>query len=203
MWECPICSNIEEDANICSKCGLDRRNNYVNSRTVCSIDKVDVDSWKRAEKLQKYDDLSADYELLKAEISSLKDELLQLKKDYINIKKDLDNLKTHNIQAIQDEPNIVSVKEKRKETYSNGEWYEGEFLNGQRHGEGVYHYPSGAYYEGQFVNGKRQGNGTFYYANKDRYTGGFYDDFCDGRGIYYFSDGEIKTGRWEKGVFKG
>jgi hypothetical protein len=46
---------------------------------------------------------------------------------------------------------------------SNGDIYEGEFLNGLFHGNGYYFYSKdGVYYKGDWVNGKRQGQGLLY-----------------------------------------
>jgi len=39
--------------------------------------------------------------------------------------------------------------------------YEGEFVNGKKHGKGVMKYPSGGYVSGEFRNDQLQGNGVF------------------------------------------
>ena len=67
-----------------------------------------------------------------------------------------------------------------KETYSDGNWYEGEFKNWNRHGKGTYQYANGDHYEGGFSEGKFDGEGVFYHAN-----------------------GNVRQGRWEKGSYKG
>ena len=49
--------------------------------------------------------------------------------------------------------------------------YEGETLNGIRHGYGTYIFPSGARYIGSWNNGKKHGIGTFIYPDGSRYEG--------------------------------
>ena len=43
---------------------------------------------------------------------------------------------------------------------SNGQVYEGEFVNGVKRGQGKIIYPDGKIYEGKFVNGVPQGQGV-------------------------------------------
>jgi hypothetical protein len=38
--------------------------------------------------------------------------------------------------------------------------YEGEWLNGQQHGEGTFTYEDGSTYKGRWVNNMRDGRGT-------------------------------------------
>ena len=38
--------------------------------------------------------------------------------------------------------------------------YEGEFINGKRHGEGTFVYPDGTAFVGKFIEGKQVGLGT-------------------------------------------
>lgn len=42
-------------------------------------------------------------------------------------------------------------------------WYEGAFVNGVRHGFGVFYYVNGARYEGEWEDNVKQGNGIFFY----------------------------------------
>jgi len=46
-----------------------------------------------------------------------------------------------------------------KHTYEHGDTYEGDFVNGKRHGSGVYVSVSGARYEGEWQNDMRHGYG--------------------------------------------
>ena len=53
-----------------------------------------------------------------------------------------------------------------KKTYDNGETYEGDFVNGVRHGQGTYTWANGTVYIGEFVNGNPSGNGTYIYPTE-------------------------------------
>jgi hypothetical protein len=44
--------------------------------------------------------------------------------------------------------------------YPNGSRYEGQWLNGRRHGYGVWTRPDGTMYVGEWENDKPQGQGT-------------------------------------------
>jgi len=113
-----------------------------------------------------------------------------------------------------------------KAAYTNGDTYEGEYVNGKRDGKGVYIYKAKNWrYEGQFkaglrhglgvmqyskteryqgfwVEGKKSGQGTMWYANKDIYTGEWLDGEKHGAGVYYFHEtgGEL-DGTWEAGNY--
>ena len=87
--------------------------------------------------------------------------------------------------------------------------YEGDFVNGKFHGDGVYHfyeeqktytgqfednmmhgqgtmvYADGSKYEGQFREGKKCGHGTRFFASGDHYIGNFKDNMMNGTGVYY------------------
>ena len=45
-------------------------------------------------------------------------------------------------------------------TVSGGEWYEGEWLRGRRHGRGAALFPNGECYVGDWIEGMRNGVGT-------------------------------------------
>ena len=45
-------------------------------------------------------------------------------------------------------------------TFKNGNFYEGEFVEGQMSGLGVFHFKNGTTFEGEFLNGKIYGDGT-------------------------------------------
>ena len=55
--------------------------------------------------------------------------------------------------------------EKKREYYPDGSMYEGEIVDGLRHGRGKFFYRSGGVYEGEWHYGKMDGFGTLYYAN--------------------------------------
>ncbi|MNE87643.1 MORN repeat protein [compost metagenome] len=60
--------------------------------------------------------------------------------------------------------------------YLNNEEYEGNWQDGKPHGKGKLMYLNVSnetcnYYEGDFVNGQREGYGVFYYADGSKYEG--------------------------------
>ena len=46
--------------------------------------------------------------------------------------------------------------------------YEGDFIDGKKHGRGIYTVPNGNRFEGDYLDDKRHGPGIMTYANKDR-----------------------------------
>lgn len=78
--------------------------------------------------------------------------------------------------------------------------YEGEFLNGMRHGYGKMKYTSGqrkgGFFEGHWVNDKREGQGSITYEDNEYYFSGMYkDDLAQGKGFerIKYDDGQIET----------
>ena len=68
--------------------------------------------------------------------------------------------------------------------------YDGEWVDGNAHGKGVYNYADGSYYDGSWAEGKMNGKGIFVYANGNKYVGDFVDDLKDGAGILQCPNGE-------------
>ncbi|XP_053512960.1 radial spoke head 10 homolog B isoform X2 [Artibeus jamaicensis] len=60
--------------------------------------------------------------------------------------------------------------------YSLRNKYRGNFVNGYRHGYGIFYYASGATYEGEWVFNKKQGMGRLTFKNGCVYTGLFCND---------------------------
>jgi hypothetical protein len=56
-------------------------------------------------------------------------------------------------------------------------------------------------YEGNFRDGDRHGDGTYYYKNGNKYVGEFQSNEMHGKGSYYFSDGDVFQGSIEHGKF--
>ena len=62
----------------------------------------------------------------------------------------------------------------------NGNQYEGDCINGNKHGKGICDYTNGDQYEGQWENNKRHGNGVYYYADGSKYSGEFQNGKANG-----------------------
>ncbi len=89
-----------------------------------------------------------------------------------------------------------------KYVYNNG-YYEGNFKNGYRHGQGTYYYDIGDYYTGNFSENKYNGKGTYYYTNGERYDGEWRDQRYHGKGQLFHFDGLPEEGYWSLGKFLG
>lgn len=66
-------------------------------------------------------------------------------------------------------------------------------------GIGKYEYPSGAIYEGQFHNGEVHGQGTCNYTDGSSYSGQWQYRYPNGHGSKLYPDKEMWTGHWIKG----
>ena len=104
--------------------------------------------------------------------------------------------------------------------------YNGETMNGIRHGEGrfedllgnVYSGSwkldktsgygtkvsiSGAKYEGNHVEGKRHGAGRYLFSNGDIYSGMWREGIMHGKGKMIWKDGSTYNGTWKQGKMDG
>jgi len=65
--------------------------------------------------------------------------------------------------------------------------YTGNFDKGLRNGNGVGYYSNGNIYEGEWVNDKKHGHGKYIFKNGDIYEGEFKNDEINGKGIFYIN----------------
>ena len=109
---------------------------------------------------------------------------------------------------------------------NNGDYYDGEFVNGKREGEGKLIYANGNHYEGTFLgglpngrgkliqtdndiyegewkNGKINGQGIRLHNNGDKYVGNHLNDVRSGKGLYLFVNGDSYNGNWVSGKANG
>lgn len=112
---------------------------------------------------------------------------------------------------------------------SNGDWYDGEFVEGAMEGEGRYTYGEGRgvyvgtmkanemdghgryecvedeelgqsfVYTGDFEKGRMHGIGIMQMSCGDRYEGDFQNGLFDGEGEYVYADGSTYKGGWHRG----
>ena len=69
--------------------------------------------------------------------------------------------------------------------------------------KGILYTHNGDYYNGEFSQGKRNGQGKIIYANGTKYEGSFKNDYHDGFGKLIQLNGEIYEGEWKKGKING
>eukprot|EP00960_Hanusia_phi_P069632 767137-Hanusia_phi.AAC.6 len=55
------------------------------------------------------------------------------------------------------------------------------------------------HYEGELLDGQRHGKGVYMFANGERYQGEFRYNLFDGSGVYFWTDGEYLDCRWRNG----
>ena len=82
-------------------------------------------------------------------------------------------------------------------------FYEGEFVNGKRHGYGVQYYSDGAIYKGEYKNDEMHGQGTFSWLDGHKYIGDFKFGNKDGKGSDFFVSGDKYVGEYVKNKFEG
>lgn len=80
--------------------------------------------------------------------------------------------------------------------YPNGDKYEGEWKDNQRHGHGVLVRPDGTRYVGQWIDDRPGGMGTLTGADGSRYTGEWKDGKRHGQGTADLPDGTRYEGQW-------
>jgi len=91
-----------------------------------------------------------------------------------------------------------------KSVAENGDYYEGEWLNEKKHGQGKYMFSDGEeWYDGEWENNQIHGNGIYKYADGNMYIGQFINGYEDGIGKMIFKDGNIFEGGWYKGKTSG
>ncbi len=85
--------------------------------------------------------------------------------------------------------------------YPNGEKYEGQFLNGKKHGFGKQTFARDDefkrdYYIGEFKDDERNGNGKLVWKSGEVYEGEFVDGLRSGNGTNFYARGEKYEGQW-------
>jgi hypothetical protein len=113
-------------------------------------------------------------------------------------------------------------------TYANGDEYEGTFLNGKRHGFGIYieamtqnQYEGdwkqdqrhgkgiltcksqGYIYDGSWENDMRHGYGNSTMKNGESYSGNWCKNLFSGQGTFSNANGDVYDGEWNMGVREG
>ena len=83
---------------------------------------------------------------------------------------------------------------------AEGSMYEGQWLAGERHGQGKYTDATGDVYEGEYVKDEKQGQGKFSFATGGSYDGKYADGKKHGMGTYTMADGRVEVGCFDAGL---
>ena len=82
--------------------------------------------------------------------------------------------------------------------------YTGDMHRNVRHGTGVYKFPNRFFcYEGEYVNGKKHGHGTFTMGDGSVYVGNFVNNEIEGHGKRTWPDGSNYVGEFSFGEMHG
>ena len=92
--------------------------------------------------------------------------------------------------------------------FAVGGYYEGQFRDGVRNGEGEMTYREGGMYKGMFLNDRRHGSGTLTYPSGRIYQGDFVNDKFEGYGTMKTPGTKnqkeiIYSGQWKEGKEHG
>lgn len=82
-------------------------------------------------------------------------------------------------------------------TYTNGDTYTGDFVEGKKHGHGVYLFRNGDEYEGPYNDNLRDGIGQMKFVTGARYNGNFSKGQKHGEGTYFYANGDVYCGQWD------
>jgi len=106
------------------------------------------------------------------------------------------------------------VYRRGKKKYSNLDVYEGEFLDGMKHGKGQLNVYCGDSYQGEFEYNAFHGGGLYqwtpytdmetgqFYAGK-RYDGDWKNGKMHGKGILILGQGDVYSGEFDRGQYHG
>lgn len=83
------------------------------------------------------------------------------------------------------------------ESLSEADCYVGAFVDGYRHGQGVYTWASGQKYEGGYEKGKRHGHGIYSYPNGNKREGEWINGVLDGAYTFTYADGTVVYETWD------
>ena len=90
-------------------------------------------------------------------------------------------------------------------TFYPGKKMEGEWKDGELHGQGKETVPYGGKYVGEYKNGRFHGQGTYTWSNGEKYIGEFKDGKFHGQGTKTWSDGmyvgKYRDGKLSTGIF--
>ncbi|WP_100711121.1 MORN repeat-containing protein [Leptospira saintgironsiae] len=80
--------------------------------------------------------------------------------------------------------------------FRNGDIYQGTFVDSKPQGFGAFWSRKGDYYQGSWFRGMKHGKGKYVYPNGTEYVGDFTFNKKEGTGIFKWADGSILEGSW-------
>lgn len=95
------------------------------------------------------------------------------------------------------------IEGKGRQSFHNGEVYEGTFVAGQQRGQGSQLYANGDRYEGEFQDWKTTVKGVLIKKNGDRYEGEFRGGQMNGKGVLIGTDGTRTAGKFQQNKYIG
>ena len=111
-----------------------------------------------------------------------------------------------NISAYTEMVDLVVIKDVVRanvEGYVKSWQIDGEWKDGNKHGQGTYTSADGDKYVGEWKDDNMHGQGTLTWANGNKYVGEWKDDNKRGQGTYTYADGEKYVGEWKDGNMHG
>ena len=95
-------------------------------------------------------------------------------------------------------PSLTNKKTQGTFTWPDGAVYQGDFVNGQRHGQGKYTFSDGGCYEGSWKDGRYDGYGTCVWEDGRKYQGEWKQGMAHGHGVETYSNGTVRhEGLWQ------
>eukprot|EP00927_Polykrikos_kofoidii_P086963 TRINITY_DN9897_c0_g2_i1.p1 TRINITY_DN9897_c0_g2~~TRINITY_DN9897_c0_g2_i1.p1 ORF type:complete len:539 (+),score=59.72 TRINITY_DN9897_c0_g2_i1:99-1715(+) len=88
-------------------------------------------------------------------------------------------------------------------TYPDGSKYQGQFLDGKRHGRGSWTLADGTIYRSQWCDDKRHGEGQETFPDGSRFVGTYVDGFRSGLGVMTWPEGSKYSGQFARGRANG
>ena len=87
---------------------------------------------------------------------------------------------------------------------TTGAWdvYEGDYVDGSRHGRGTHSFSDGRHFVGQWID-DRMRHGTFTFIDGNVYTGEYRNSKMNGRGKYTHTGGDVYDGEWVDNFMHG
>jgi hypothetical protein len=108
----------------------------------------------------------------------------------------------HTRPEMQD-PKTEKLNGRHKFVYSNGDVYDGEWVNGKKQGTGTYTRADGSVYDGEYNRDRKHGKGRCTWVNGNAYIGHWVDGVQQGQGTLTCPDGRRYEGEWYGGKQHG